>query len=231
MMRLVFFLCLIACALFGAHIYLSETQPHSDALPEVNRDALKIVSAADPVKAQPEAPVTRKSVESPASSACIEFNVKPADVARAQTAFTQMQLGDRLSTKNAEDAPRFGVGFPPQKSRQVADTIVANIKKTGIKDVTIAQDNSISLGIFSTEEKAKRHLSDVLVKAPVSAKGAAVSQRSGSVKEAIFTVRDPDTTMIARLTTMQREYEGSVVKAISCPVPGTATEPGKSAKP
>jgi hypothetical protein len=47
----------------------------------------------------------------------------------------------------------------------------------------------------------------------------------------VFTIRDPDTTMVARLTVMQREYEGSNVKAIACPAPGANSDPAKNTKP
>jgi hypothetical protein len=235
MLRLVFLLLLIVCAGLGAHIYLSETQPRADIPVEVNRDALKIAGIIDSAKAQQETQATKKlaenaSVASSASlptSACVEFNVKPGDATRAQAAFVQMQLGDRLAARNVEEVTRYGVGFPAQKNRQAAETIVANLKKTGLKEMTIGQDNSISLGVFSTEEKAQRHLAEILVKAPVSGKGAAVIPRGAQGKDAVFTIRDPDTTMVARLTVMQREYEGSNVKAIACPSP----EAAKTAKP
>jgi hypothetical protein len=237
MLRLVFLLLLIVCAGLGAHIYLSETQPRADIPPEVNRDALKIAGIVDTVKAQQETQATRKLAESVTNnasapaSACVEFNVKPADATRAQAAFGQMQLGDRLAARNVEEVTRYGVGFPAQKNRQAAETIVANLKKTGLKEMTIGQDNSISLGVFSTEEKAQRHLGEILVKAPVSGKGAAVIPRGVQGKDAVFTIRDPDTTMVARLTVMQREYEGSNVKAIACPVPGANSESAKNTKP
>jgi hypothetical protein len=236
MLRLVFLLLLIVCAGLGAHIYLSETQPRADIPVEVNRDALKIAGIVDSAKAQQETQATKKLAENasttnaslPASaSACVEFNVKPGDATRAQAAFAQMQLGDRLAARNVEEVTRYGVGFPAQKNRQAAETIVANLKKTGLKEMTIGQDNSISLGVFSTEEKAQRHLAEILVKAPVSGKGAAVIPRGAQGKDAVFTIRDPDTTMVARLTVMQREYEGSNVKAIACPSP----EAAKTAKP
>jgi hypothetical protein len=239
MLRLVFLLLLIVCAGLGAHIYLSETQPRADIPAEVNRDALKIAGIVDSAKAQQETQATRKLAEnasvsnnaSTPAAACVEFNVKPADATRAQAAFGQMQLGDRLAARNVEEVTRYGVGFPAQKNRQAAETIVANLKKTGLKEMTIGQDNSISLGVFSTEEKAQRHLGEILVKAPVSGKGAAVIPRGVQGKDAVFTIRDPDTTMVARLTVMQREYEGSNVKAIACPLPGANSEPAKNTKP
>ena len=63
MWRLFFFLLLLANIAFGAHLYLSATAPKESLVPEVNRDALKIVSAIDPAKAQVEASESKKFIK------------------------------------------------------------------------------------------------------------------------------------------------------------------------
>jgi hypothetical protein len=234
MLRLFFFLLLIACLGLGAYAYVRETQPHSDVPAVANSEALKVVTIVDPVKAKQETQTTRKLVESLSSAACLEFRVKPADAVRAQGAFAQLQLGERLTSKNIEEFSRFGVSMPAQKDRKAAEALVANLKKAGLKEMIILSDNSISLGVLSTEESAKRLLSELLVKAPTVVKPAAIVPRSPQVKETIFTVREPEINVVARLTVMQRnEYESSTVKAIPCPVAPPAAsvaDPAKAGK-
>jgi hypothetical protein len=223
MLRLIFFLLLIVNLAFATHIYLTETRPASALPPEVNREHLKIVSVVDATRAQQDAQANRKLVESLAGSACVDFAIKPADATRAQGLFADMKLGEKLSSRTVEEFTRFGVAIVPQKDRKTADTLLANLKKAGVKDLSILGDNSISLGVFSSEEAARRYYNELEAKAASLIKGAAITPRSPQAREAIYTVREPDATIIARLTILQRDFEGSSLKAVNCPGAAVAT--------
>ena len=221
MLRLVFFLLLIVNVAVGAYFYLNPSRTSNDVPVEVNRDKLNIISVTDAAKAKQEAQIVltaRKLAESLSGSACVDFSVKPADGARAQTLFAAMQLGERVDSRNVEEFTRFAVGMTAQKDKKAADTLVANLKKAGVKDVSTIADNAISLGVFSSEEAAKRTLAELEIKAGVLVKGATITPRNPQVKEAVFTIKEPDTTMIARLSLMQRDFEASTLKAVTCPV-------------
>lgn len=217
MARLIFFLLLILNVALGAHVYLDETKPKAEAPREVNPGALKILSVTDPAKAQQDALAARKLVASLSGSACVDFAVKPADDARAQAVFAAMNLGNRVSSRNAEEFSRFAVSLPPQKDKRTAETLVANLKKAGVKDVSALGDNAISLGVFSSDEAAQKVVADVTAKAKSLVKDVQVTPRNLQLKETLFTVKEPDTNMIARLTLMQREFEGSNLRAVTCP--------------
>ena len=217
MARFFFFLLLIANVAFGAHLFLSETRTGTNNPVEINRDALKIVSVADPGKAQADALAARKLAESLKGSACVDFGVKPADGARAGISFAAMNLGDRLSSRSIEDFTRFAVSIPAQKDKRAADTLVASLKKSGVKDVSVLGDNSISLGVFSSDEASKKAASDIQGKAGSLVKDLQVTPRNSQVKETLFTVKEPDMNMIARLSIMQRDFESSSLKAVPCP--------------
>ena len=218
MARFIFFLLLLANVAFGAYLYLSESQPGSAPVSEINRDALKIVSVADPGKAQAEALAARKLAESLKGSACVDFGVKPADGTRAGISFAAMNLGDRLGTRNVEEYTRFLVSLPSYKEKRAADTLVASLKKAGVKDVSVMADNAISLGVYSSDEAAKKAAADIQDKAKSLVKSIQITPRNLQAREILFTVKEPDTNMIARLTIMQREFEGSSLKAVTCPV-------------
>jgi hypothetical protein len=218
MARFIFFLLLLANVAFGAYLYVSESGSGNMLPPEINRNGLKIVSVADPGKAQADALVARKVAESLKGSACVEFGVKPQDSARGGIAFAAMNLGDRLSSRNIEDYTRFAVWLPAQKDKRAAETLVANLKKAGVKDVSVMGDNSISLGVFSSDEASKKAAADIQTKAASLAKDLQIAPRGAQLRETFFTVREPDMNMIARLTIMQREFEGSSLKAVTCPV-------------
>ena len=217
MSRLIFFLLLIANVAFGAYHYHRETTPKVAAPREINPGAIKIASVTDAAKAQQDAMATKKLATSLSGSACVDFGVKPADGARAQASFAAMNLGNRVSSRNVEEFSRFAVSLPAQKDKRAAETLVANLKKAGVKDVSALADNAVSLGVFSSDEAAKKAVADVNAKAKALVKDVQVTPRSAQTKETLFTVREPDTNMVARLTLMQREFEGSKLRAVTCP--------------
>lgn len=217
MARFIFFLLLIANVAFGAYLYLSETRPAAVLPAEINRAGLKIVSVTDPGKAQADAMLARKLAETLKGSACVDFAVKPADGTRAGIAFAAMNLGERLSSRNVEDFTRFAVSLPAQKDKRAAEALVSSLKKAGVKDVSVLADSSISLGVFSSDEASKKAAADIQGKAASLVKDLQVTPRNPQVKETLFTVKEPDMNMIARLTIMQREFEGSALKAVACP--------------
>lgn len=226
MLRFLFFLLLVGCVAFAGIIYLAESKSPGEVVREVNPGALKIVSVTEGAKAQQEALANKRVVDSLSGSACVDFSVKPADTARAQAAFTEMQLGPRLSVRNVEEFTRFGVAIVAQTDKRAADSLLENLKKAGVKDVSVLPDNTISLGVFSTEDAAKRYFAELESKAAALLKGAAITPRNPQSRESVFTVKEPDVNLIARLTIMQRDFEASVLKAVTCAAP-----PGISAVP
>lgn len=218
MARMFFFLLLIGNVALGAHIYLSETRPPAALPAEINGAMLKIVSIADAGKAQQEAMAARRLAASLRGSACVDFGVKPADGPRAQLTFAAMNLGERLSNRNAEEFTRFAVSIPPLKDKRAADALVASLKKTGIKDVSVLGDSSVSLGIFSSDDAARKAAAEIQAKGGALVKDLQVVPRNPQIRETVFTVREPDVNMIARLTLLQRDFEASTLKAVTCPV-------------
>jgi hypothetical protein len=214
--RFLFFLLLIGNIAFGAHLWLTAVPDAQDfSRRERNREEAKIVAVIPPIVAARRAEETRSQVQTLAGAACVEFSgVAPADLAQAREAFAAMQLGDRLMERKVEEITRHWVFIPPAKDRRSAEQAASILRKQGMSDLSIRPDNAISLGVFSTEEAARRFL--VLVEAK-GAKGAQVGPFSKEVKDSVFLVRDPDTELVARLALMQRENPTSTLRAVSCP--------------
>jgi hypothetical protein len=218
-MRFLFFLLLVVNAAFAVHIWLTETRaPGEDpARREINREALRVVSvtdAASVAKSAARVNAARQLAENLNATACVELGgIKPDDEPRAAQAFAAMNLGNRVGERKAEEAPRYWVYLPPAKDIKAAETTMAFVKKLGVKDVSLLADKSISLGVFSTDDAAERYLAEVRDK---GIKGALKAPRSGQVREHVFTVREPDTQLVARLTLMQTQFEGSALKAVNC---------------
>ena len=221
MSRLLFFLLLIANIAFGAHLWLTAPPAEPDfSKRERNREEAKIVAVIPPLIAARKAEETRMQVQTLAGAACVEFaGIAAADLPQAREAFAAMQLGDRLVERRVEEITRHWVYIPPAKDRRAAEQAIAALRKQGISDLSLRPDHAISLGVFSTEDAARRYLAQVEAK---GAKGAQVGAFAKEVKDAVFLVRDPDTPLVARLALLQREHPASTLRAVACPAADNA---------
>jgi hypothetical protein len=214
--RLLFFVLLIANAAFGAHLWLSLERDGADfSRRERNRDEIKLVAVIPPLMAARTAEQTRVQVQSLAGAACVEFTgVSAEELPKAKEAFAAMKLGERLIERRVEEITRHWVFIAPAKDRRAADQTISKLRRAGVTDFSLRPDLSISLGVFSTEEAARRYLATVEFKLE---SGAQVGPFSKEARDLVFLVREPDTEVVARLALLQREFAGSVLRAVTCP--------------
>ncbi len=220
MSRFLFFLLLLAALGFAAHIWLTSAAERTDfSARERNRDDVRIVAVTPPALAARNSEETRRAVQSLAGAACVEFSgIAAADAPRARTAFAALQLGERISERPVEQISRYWVFIPAAPDRRSAEVRVAQLKRQGVSDVSLRPDNSISLGVFSTEDAAARFLTSIQAK---GVKNAEAGPFVRELREIAMIVREPDTETVARLTLLQREYTGAALRAVPCPAPST----------
>ena len=218
MFRFLFFLLLLAAGGLGVHLYLTSTTEKPDfSTREKNRDEVRIVAVTPPPEAARDNAQAQRALQSLAGAACVEFaGIAAADAPRARTAFGAMALGDRLSERRVEEITRHWVFIPPTNDRRAAENTMANLRRQGVSDVSIRPDNSISLGVFSTEDAAARFLTSLQAK---GVKNAEAGPFVRELREIAMVVRDPDTETVARLTILQRDYPGTNLRAVACPAP------------
>jgi hypothetical protein len=214
--RLLFFLLLVAVLAFGAHLWLSGGGERADlGIRERNPDEVKIVAVTPPMIAARKAEESRRTVQALAGAACVEFSgVASADIPRAREAFATLKLGDRLVERRVEEITRHWVFVPPARDRRTAETRMAQLRTQGVSEMSIRPDNAISLGVFSTEEGAKRFLSQLEAK---GIRGAEAGAFTKELREITLLVREPDTETVARLALLQRDYPNAQLRAVSCP--------------
>lgn len=173
------------------------------------------MAVTPPLIAARKAEETRETVQRLTGAACVEFaGVANSDLARAREAFGAFKLGNRLAERRVEDITRHWVFMPAAKDRRGAEVNMSDLRKKGVTDMSIRPDNAISLGVFSTEEAARRYLSTVEAK---GVRGAQSAPFTKELREIAFLVREPDTEMVARLAVLQRDYAGSFIRAVACP--------------
>jgi len=87
-------------------------------------------------------------------------------VAQVQKALEPLGLGSRLSQRRAEEIASYWVFMPPLRNRQAANSKAAELRKLGVEDFFIVQEDpkfrfAISLGVFKSEEAAKARLEEL----------------------------------------------------------------------
>ena len=216
MSRLLFFVLLIGAVAFGVHLWLASATEKTDfSTREKNRDDVRIVAVTSPVMAARNAEETRRAVQALAGAACVEFSgITGADIARAREAFAALQLGQRLAERRVEEITRYWVFIPSARDRRTAEATMTQLRRQNVTEMSIRPDNAISLGVFSTEDAARRFVTSLEAK---GVRGAEQGPFARELRELVMLVREPDTELISRLALLQRDFPGAQLRAVPCP--------------
>jgi hypothetical protein len=216
MSRFLFFVLLIAVAAMGAHLWINAPKGPADVSSrERNPNDIRILAVTPPDQAARAAEETRKAVSALAGAACVQLSgIAPADLPRAREALSALALGDRLLERRIEDVSRYWVFVPAARDRRAAEVAVAQLRRQGVTEVSIRPDNAISLGVFSSEDAARRFLAQLETRGVHEAEAAPFTRE---LREVVMLVREPDTETVARITILQRDFPNSQLRAVSCP--------------
>jgi hypothetical protein len=117
--------------------------------------------------AKPDTKPEAKAEKKPEPLACMEIgNFQQSDLAKVEEKLRTLGLGDRQTRVNISETATHMVYIPSQGSKEGADKKVGELKRIGVSDYFVIQDQSalkwgISLGVFKTEEAAKQHLAQL----------------------------------------------------------------------
>ncbi len=229
-MRTVFFLLLSANLGFLAWSYfggrgsteaqLMEQQLNPQAITLLGPEQLSALAAerAKQVAARPKPPPPPSPPPKVAVAACLELGAfNPGEVARVQQVLEPLELGPRLSRRRVQEFASYWVFMPPQGSRQAANRKSAELKKLGVEDFFVVQEDpkfqlAISLGVFKTEEAAQARLVELRNK---GVRTARVAPRETPVQKIYFTVREVPEALASRLNELRQGFPGSELK--DCP--------------
>ena len=198
---------------FGAGPTLSESQLVEQQL---NPEAIRLLSTEQVAALAAQRP---KPPPKPAVAACLELGAfNPADVARVQQALDPLALGPTLSQRRAEEIASYWVFMPPQRDRQAANQRAAELRKLGVEDFFVVQEDpkhryAISLGVFKTSEAAQARLAELRAK---GVRTARVGPRETPVHKIYFTVREVPDALAAKLNEVRQSFPGSELK--TCPL-------------
>lgn len=127
--------------------------------------------------------------------ACVDIgNFSGDETRRFGKQLAALSLGDKVSRRSVQDTVTHMVYIPPQGDREGAEKKVGELRRRGIEDFYIIQDNSslrwaISLGVFKTEEGARTHLASLNEK---GVRTARIGERSIASTQTVFRVKGLD---------------------------------------
>jgi hypothetical protein len=217
--RAVFLLLVLA----NVALYVWSRGDAADSAPaarQIEPQKLRVIAPADLPK---PAPVAKKPAPPPApppapAVACVEWGSFPvAELARYEKALEPLSLGDRLAQRRTEELAGWWVYIPSQKNRQGAARKAAELKKLGIGEFFIVQEEgehrwALSLGVFRSEEAAQAHLAGLRTR---GVRTARVGARETLVPKVWLQVKSVDAPLAARLKEIAAQVEGSELR--NCP--------------
>lgn len=188
------------------------------APPEVHAPAplLPEVHAETPLPS--DVPVVSQ-VQPAGVAACLEWGeFSGNDLKRAISALAMLNLGDQLSRRQVEYISGYWAYIPPPKTRAEIDRKISVLKARGVVDYFIVQEpgkwhNAISLGVFKTNEAAQKFVDKLAAK---GIKTPMVGERMSKFKFTVFVLKNPDATVIEKVTELQREFDGSELRQVTC---------------
>jgi hypothetical protein len=162
-----------------------------------------------------DAPPAARPADTVKVAACMELGAfNPAEVAKVEQALGPLALGPRLSQRRVEETAGFWVYLPPQSNRQGANRKIAELKKLGVGEFFVVQDDpelryAISLGVFKSREAARSRLAELRAK---GVRTARVGARETLVPKVFFTVREVPEPVAARLNELRQGFPGAELR-------------------
>lgn len=207
-MRLLVLILLLVNLAFFAWVEYVPASPSGEAqlmAQQINPDAIRLLSA-------PQLAVTRKPA--PRLVSCIEWSgFSQEDAARAQEAILPLSPGVQISERKLEETTGWWVFMPPQPNRQGAVQKVDELKRLGVEEYFIVQEDvkfryAISLGIFRTEEAAQKKLEQLQGR---GVRTARIGPRTTPVNRLSLQLRDLQESAQPKVVELIKEFPGTTL--------------------
>lgn len=212
-MKGLFFVMLAANLALAAFVYVRDNLPNPDAQilsQQLNPEQIRIV----PPRPQPPPAAVAAA---PAPGVCVEWgNFAAAESTRAQAALEAIALGPRSQKIDVPVTTSYWVFIPPLKSRADMDRKAGELRALGVNEYAPILEPgrwryAISLGVFRTEDAARRYLALLRGKAVRSAQ---LGEREQRITHNAFVIQDPTA---AQLASLRADYPGTELRTVDCP--------------
>jgi len=223
--RIVFFLLLLANLGFLAWAYFGSGRASDEPQlmqQQLNPQEIKLLGSDQIAKlaAERAKQIAERPKQAPKGTvvACLELGAfGPGEVTRVQQALEPLALGSRLSQRRADEVASYWVFIPPLRNRPAANQKAAELKKLGVDDFFIVQEDAkfrfaISLGVFKTAEAAQARLAELKAK---GVRTARVGPKETSVQKTYFAVREVPDALVAKLNDLRQSFAGTELRDCS----------------
>lgn len=212
-MRSLFILLLVVNVVLGVYVILQETRPNPDA------QIVNLQMNADKIRIIPEPPRPKPRPAEPERTACLDWGSFDAqELARVRKALSGMDLGDRLTARDAQVTANWWVYMPRQRSRVRMERKADELRQIGVADfITIPERGrwqyAISLGAFRKEVGARNYLRQL---SKLGVRTAVVGPREQTITQTTLTIRAPSSAESKRLSELATRFPGSDMGAREC---------------
>ncbi|MGB2817737.1 MAG: SPOR domain-containing protein [Burkholderiaceae bacterium] len=185
---------------------------------QVEPERIRVLTEKDVQALRERAKQSSGVVDLGLAQACLEFgDFSAAEAARAEKALAALSTTIKVTVGLVEAPGWYMVYLPPFKTLGEAERRAEELRKLGIKDMLVMNENSamrfaISLGSFRDPNAAKAHLA-ALDKAGI--KGARIADRPSAVTLTRFQLRDVDAAAAQQLVALRGDFPAQTVRA--CP--------------
>ncbi len=225
-MRIIFFILLVAnLALWGAQegvfgpIFSGASEPERMSH-EIATEKIQLIAGdINEAKAAQLPPAAQQG-----AVACVEIGgFSGDDVRRAENQFDSLGITDRLTLRKTDEQASYIVYLQPFKSKADAERAAAELRRVGVTDFFIIQENgpyklAISLGIFHSEEAAKAQLTSLT---QLGVKNAKTGERLTSIAKTFYQLHAVEPDLAIKLNEMKSQY--SNVDVHDCPTTSATT--------
>jgi hypothetical protein len=215
-MRVVFFLLVLAnLAFYGWHAGYIGPGPEPVGEPgrmaqQITPEKIRIIS--------PDEAKKLATANTPKPLLCFDWGTfPPQEAERVQVLLAAMTPAPKVTMRKVDETAGWWVSLPPQGSKPNADKKAAELKRLGIDEFFIINEDgpnkfAISLGVFKNEEGAKNYL-EILSKQGV--KTARAAERETRVAKTIFNLREVDEATKLKLYDLRKEFPTQELKDCS----------------
>jgi len=158
-------------------------------------------------------------VPPPEKLSCLEWGeFSAADLPRVDKALSAIKLLDKSKQRTVEYTSGYWVYIAPLKSTALVKKKVTQLKKLEIEDYFVMQEpgpwkNAISLGMFKTEEAAKKYLVELREQGVKSAK---VGARASKLKYTVYILNRLDSAAASQVASLPQDFPDSEIKQVPC---------------
>jgi hypothetical protein len=230
-MRALFLLVVLGnIAFFAWARYIAPAEATIDTAPlgrQINPEKLTILGPGELPAALPKPPAVPPGAPGPVTAApatapsapvaCMEWgSFTLVDAPKAEKALEPLLLSGRIEQRRTEEKAGWWVFIPSQGNRPTALKKAAELKKLGVNDYFVVQDEefrwALSLGVFRTAEAARTRL---LALRAQGVRSAQVGPREMMVPKVWLQMKGIDAATEARLKEVARQVDGSELR--NCP--------------